>query len=379
MIKVCHIVNLITGRADGVYAYLETIFRNNDNNKYERIFIFQGNPKIESEVKGWGIRVIVEPLLNKKFSPRALLRLYKNIKNENVDIIHSHMIKPYIMAGTVNIFLKKKHIFNYHGIFIKGNIYYSWYQKIIVKCWHHLIVSFNAVNLFIAPSRCSKELLELEIGDNPTVEAYYTGYDLNKHNWIPEGKLIRELNALKQTGKLIGVIGRLCPEKRVDRAIQIFYSLSITNTNLCLVIVGEGEKETSLKKLAKQLGVDDHVYFTGFQQNIKSCFYLFDCILITSDWEGFPNVVWEAMASKVPVVAAAVGGIPEIFNRHNCGLLFEKNDIDDAVTKLQLILSDYELRNIITENGGKAVEEFYNSKKFMERLDQLYTYLIGNC
>lgn len=108
MIKVCHIVNIITGKADGVFTYLKTIFSNNDNSKYQRIIIMHENEMIEKEFHKLGIKVFTEPLLNKKFSFKLFINLYRIIKDNNVDIIHAHFIKPYIISGLLNIILRKK-------------------------------------------------------------------------------------------------------------------------------------------------------------------------------------------------------------------------------------------------------------------------------
>jgi len=123
MIKVCHIVNLITGKSDGVYAHLKSIFRNYDRNKFEHFLIFQGGEKIENEVHELGIKVFTSESLKKKISVQVFSDVYNVIKSEKIDIIHTHLIKPYAIAGLTNIFLRKRFIFNYHGIFLKNNPY----------------------------------------------------------------------------------------------------------------------------------------------------------------------------------------------------------------------------------------------------------------
>ena len=131
MIKICHIVNHITGKADGVYVHLKSIFRNYDRNKFEHILIFQGGEKIENELRELGIKVYTSESLKKKISLKAFSDIYKVIKSEQIDIIHSHLIKPYTIAGLINIFLKKKFVFNYHGIFLKNNPYYNFIERSI--------------------------------------------------------------------------------------------------------------------------------------------------------------------------------------------------------------------------------------------------------
>lgn len=377
MIKVCHIVNLITGKADGVYAHLKMIFENSDKNQFEHILIFQGGEKVEREVKDVGVKVFVSESLKKKISVKAFSDIFRIIKKNKIDIIHTHLIKPYAIAGLVNIILRKKFIFNYHGLFIFRNVYYGFIEKLIYQIIHFILYIFRVVDAVLVPSKRSKELLQRETKLFPEPIVYYNGYSFNQPKSEPDFQLVKLIEHLKQNKIIIAVIGRLEVDKRIDRAIEIVKRLTYRGTNVHLLVFGDGRLKDELKNLIDREGLNENAELLGFVEGIQNYYHLFDIILFTSDWEGMPLSIWEAMANKVPVVATAVGGIPEVFNKHNCGLLFEKDDIDDAVAKLQLILSDNKLRNIITENGRKAVEELYNSEKFMKWLDQLYTYLAG--
>ena len=131
MIKVCHIVNLITGKADGVYSHLKMIFNNYDKKNFEHFLVFQGGEKIEREVSELGVKVFVSTSLKKKFSIKAFIDIYKIIKSTESDVIHSHLLKPYVISGLINIFARRKLIFNYNGLFIHQNIYNGFLEKFI--------------------------------------------------------------------------------------------------------------------------------------------------------------------------------------------------------------------------------------------------------
>ena len=81
MIKVCHIVNLITGQADGVFTHLKMIFENYDKNKFEHFVIFQGGEIVEGELQFLGIKFYKVSSLTKKFTIRTFKEIFKHIKN----------------------------------------------------------------------------------------------------------------------------------------------------------------------------------------------------------------------------------------------------------------------------------------------------------
>ncbi len=87
-IKVCHFVNIITGKSDGVYAHLKMIFKYVNKDKYQHYLVFQGNPSIEKEVTELGVKVFSLPSLNKKFSIKTFIEFYDIIKYQEIDIVH---------------------------------------------------------------------------------------------------------------------------------------------------------------------------------------------------------------------------------------------------------------------------------------------------
>ncbi len=116
---------------------------------------------------------------NKKISIKAFKDIYEILKNNNIDIVHTHLIKPYAISGLVNIFLRKKFIFNYHGIFLKNNPYYNFIERSIYSVIHFLIYLFGKVDVVLVPSKRSKELLAKETKLFPEPTVYYNGYNMN--------------------------------------------------------------------------------------------------------------------------------------------------------------------------------------------------------
>jgi glycosyltransferase involved in cell wall biosynthesis len=377
LIKICHIVNLITGKADGVYAHLKSIFRNYDRNKFEHILIFQGGEKIENEVREFGVKVYTSESLKKKKSLKAFSDIYGVIKSEQIDIIHAHLIKPYAIAGLINIFLKKKFVFNYHGIFLKNNPYYNFIERSIYSAIHYLIYSFSNVDAVLVPSKMSKQFLMEETKLFPEPVVYYNGYSPIQNYFEANDKIALRIEELRRDKKIIAVIGRLEIDKRIDRAIMIIKNLVDQKKNVHLLIFGDGDLENEMVQLVQQYELKNSVDIFGYVEEVKCYYKYFDLVLFTSDWEGMPLTMWEAMANEVPVVAPDVGGFKEILEENKCGLIYESGNLKDAEDKLILLLEDVQLRKRMGINGREVIESNYTEKKFIQQIEKVYTSLMA--
>jgi len=98
----------------------------------------------------------------------------------------------------------------------------------------------------------------------------------------------------------------------------------------------------------------------------------FDLVLFTSDWEGMPITMWEAMVNGVPVIAPDVGGFKEILEENNCGLIYEPGNLTDAEDKLLKLLDNKELITLLGKNGRTAIENNTQRKSLFSKLKSLF-------
>jgi len=376
MIKVCHIINLITGKSDGVYAHLKMIFRNSDKTKFQHYLIFQGGESIEKEVAEMGVKVFVSSSLKEKISVRAFADIYRILKSNNIEIIHTHLIKPYAIAGLVNLILRKKFIFNYHGIFLANNPYYNVIERSIYSSIHKVIYLFRKVDAVLVPSRRSKELLLMETKLFPEPVVYYNGYS-HLNNLTTELSIVERIMKIKSQGNIIVIVARLEIQKRLDVALRLFNSLLERKKSLNLLIFGDGDLKNDLIEITREYGIESQVIFFDYVPNVVAYYKFFDIVLFTSDWEGMPLTIWEAMANEVPVVAPDVGGFKEILEKNKCGLIYEPGNLKDAGDKLILLLEDVQLRKRMGINGREAIESNYTEKKFIQQIEKVYTNLMA--
>jgi len=372
-IKICHILNLITGTADGVYTHLRMLINLLPQDKFSQIIIFQGGDVIKKDLNLTGIKHYVLPLLGKKSVVFSAFQIYKILRSENIDIIQSHLVKPYIICGIVNFFLRKKHIFNYNGFFIQ-NVYYNKYEMLFFNTIHYLINKFKTVDLAVVPSFFSKSLLVKETNLFPEVRVYYNGYDPSFPTHT-DNSIVKLLNSLQKDHFLVGIVARLEIQKRIDLSLKLLKELLKRGNNVYFVYFGDGPLEKNCRELASELNVNDNSIFLGFVENARNYIKFFNSLLFTSDWEGLPLTIWEAMANKVPIVATDVGGNAEIIQRENCGYIFPKGDIISGADYLEILIKDETSCKTLGENGYSALTRKYSHQQFQSFFENLYTEL----
>lgn len=142
------------------------------------------------------------------------------------------------------------------------------------------------------------------------------------YNGIVDVRSVRSTLPLTGTEIVLGVTCRLDPMKGLDDLIRALAMID-SKHNVKLRIVGEGAYLTLLQQLAQQLGVGERVLFSGFKsgQDLLDEYSRFDIYVFPSHWEGLPYALLEAMRAGLPIVATAVGGIPEAIRDDSEGFL----------------------------------------------------------
>jgi glycosyltransferase involved in cell wall biosynthesis len=176
---------------------------------------------------------------------------------------------------------------------------------------------------------------------------------------------------------LVGAVGRLSAEKGFDLLIRAVDQLLQQNLKVDLCIVGEGDDEARLRSLISQLGRDQHIRLLGYRSDTKNLYQAMDVFALSSLREGLPNVLLEAMALEVPIVATRIAGIPRLI-QHGCnGLLVDPGNTVQLAAALHHLLGDEDLRARLRLQGRETVERRYSFHVRMHKIRALYDDLLG--
>lgn len=187
-------------------------------------------------------------------------------------------------------------------------------------------------------------------------------------------------DVLKKTGcvKLLLAVGRLGEEKRFDRLLTAFASVSGTHVDWALVILGDGQQRAMLEEQAVSLGLAQRVCFPGAVGNVSEWYLAADAYALTSRFEGFPNTLLEALAHGVPSVAVDCETGPREILRHEVdGLLVPQDDPEALVVALNDLMGDSERRARFAERAVEARER-YALDSVVDKWEQLFAFLVHN-
>ncbi|MGH8182830.1 MAG: TIGR03088 family PEP-CTERM/XrtA system glycosyltransferase [Rhodanobacteraceae bacterium] len=179
----------------------------------------------------------------------------------------------------------------------------------------------------------------------------------------------------------IGTVGRLDPVKDQAGLISAFSDLCEMlpdmRERLRLVVVGEGPQRHALESQIVRTGVSSQICLLGKRMDVAALLAEFDVFALSSIAEGMPGVVLEAMASGLPVVATAVGGVGEVVSAGVTGTLVPPGDPKALATALAGYVRDAALRTRQGKAGRERVEVCFSLQKMLSAYTALYDDLLG--
>jgi glycosyltransferase involved in cell wall biosynthesis len=197
------------------------------------------------------------------------------------------------------------------------------------------------------------------------------GVDINK---ISHSQPSSELQH-KYQGKFVFLtISRLVPVKNIDLQIEALAKLN--NKNIQLLIAGDGPAKDNLKNLVAKYNLTDQVDFVGWLDNLGQYYKTADCLLLTSDSEGYGMVAAEAVAANLPVIMTDVGVAGELVVDEVNGFVIPINDQQALIQKMSLLIKDKNLLNQFSQNADKFKNKILAKQDLMQKVLQHWQSLI---
>jgi len=204
----------------------------------------------------------------------------------------------------------------------------------------------------------------------------YNSVDMARAEFgLAKAREFRHRYGIPEDRLVVTQVSWLIPEKGVDDLLAAAAGVLAAEPRAHFVLAGDGAHRPNLEKAAGELGIQDHVTFTGVVQDplAEGLFAGSDVVCQMSRWEevfGYVNA--EAMASGKPLVGTRVGGIPEIIDHGKTGYLVDRRDTAAMTSRILELLRDPDLRRRMGEAGRQVAAEKFNHKKNVAQLLKLY-------
>ena len=303
------------------------------------------------------------------FDFRAIKSLLRICRDNNVAIWHAHEYKSNAIGLLLRRYWPMRLVTTVHG-WVDDTMRlraYNCVDRWCLKHYEHVwCVSHklheHCLSMGIQSSKCSR------LDNGVDISQYSRKADIltaQKRLGIPSGRMV------------VGAIGRLSREKGFDTLIRTVHSLAQEGHKVHLVIAGEGPQENALRQLVAQLGAEEYVNILGFQANTVHVYEALNVYALSSVSEGMPNVVLEAMAMGVPIVATRVGAMPQLLTSGLSGLLVEPGSVEKMTLALRTMLTDAELQRRCAAAAFDKVCSDYSFEARMRKVAAFFDSLLS--
>jgi glycosyltransferase involved in cell wall biosynthesis len=294
-------------------------------------------------------------------------RLLKEWKKEPPKIVHTHLYHAGILGRVCAKFSGIKYVI-VHQQGPEQNR--SSLRTLLDRVTHRLVTRYvcsceAVANVLVERERIPRSKISIIYNCiKPNLQVSST---IKPDGWpVPPGK------------KCIGSISRLSTEKGHFFLIQAIAKMVNQGYDIFGVFLGEGGLRSKLIQQTSELAIKDRVFFLGNIDNVYPWLKQFDIFILPSLWEGIPLALLEAMSIGLPVIASNVGGIPEIIQKPEFGLLVPPQDSDALAENIINLLNNQHLRKMIGESGRKHVLDNFSIDATVNKLDQLYKYILSS-
>lgn len=296
---------------------------------------------------------------------RQILGATSFLRRERIDILSCMLglvtlIGPYVgrMAGVPVVVNNQRNL----SYWIAGGAKEAAYR----------FANRHLVDAVMVNSRAAVAELETRFRTPPGKIVFLApGIDLSRFDRSESSDALREELGLGAS-RVVGIVAKLSPVKGHDHFLRAAARIRERRDDVSFLVVGDGPLRVELESLTAELGLTDAVRFVGVRENIPEVLGLMDVFVLSSLSEGAPNVILEAMAAGVPVVASNVGGVPDVVRDRETGRLVEPGDPDALADAVLDILSDETRAGLMGRLAQNIVHAEHDIDDVVEYVEQVF-------
>ncbi len=385
------------------------------DSEFDSVLITGRVPEGEEDMGYFAERNGIEPIfieqMSRELSPKdvvSLWKIYKEIRREKPDIIHTHTAKAGTMGRSAGFLYrwwtlktligqprKVKIIHTFHGHIFHG--YYSDLKTKVFLLIEKTLAKFASDKIIVISDQQKREINEdFNVGENEQFEVIRLGLDLDTFkDWKSRREILRQEVAAADDEILVGLIGRLTEIKNHEMFLQVaaLYkeqaeSASEDFPKLKFIIIGDGHLRNGLEEIANEAELENIVKFLGNRNDVDVFYAGLDIVALTSLNEGTPLSLIEAMANEKPIISTSVGGVVDLLGEIEretedfivCerGIRVESKNSKGFYKGLISLAKNENLRRQFSDNGKDFVFKVYNKQRLINDIKNLYRRLLND-
>jgi glycosyltransferase involved in cell wall biosynthesis len=330
-----------------------------------------------------GVDVVTIPELGREISPLrdllATIRLAGLIRRERPQILHTHTAKAGTVGRAAALLAGPARppivVHTFHGHVLRG--YFGPLRSRFFRALERRLARNSTALVAVSP-QVRDDLVELGVAPPEKFAVVRLGIELEDRVGPVDGRAeTRRYLGIPDGRFAVGWVGRMTAVKRGEDVLEGFKLLRDRGVDATLCLVGDGPDRPQLERRAHELGIVRDTLFLGYQEDVAPLYAAFDALVLPSGNEGTPVSVIEALAAGRPVVAARVGGVPDVVRDGEDGFLVRPGATDELAERLSRLAADPALRERLGAAGRARVVPRYAVDRLVDDVDRLYRSLLA--
>ena len=356
-------------------------------NGFDVTMISAGGEEIKEVIKNEECKHLIFPL-TRKITPiqdlKAALKLFRYLKKEKPYIVHTHTPKAGIVGMLASYLagvpIRLHTVAGLPLMEVRGvkRFVLNFVEKLTYKCSTKVYPNSYGLKKIILKHRFTSEN-KLKVIGNGSSNGIDTSYFDPELFSIEENAVLKTNLGIKKTDFVFIFVGRIVSDKGINELVEAFDKISLVEENIKLLLVGPFEDELDpLQKRTKLLiKNNENIISVGYQNDVRPYFSISNCLVFPSYREGFPNVVMQAGAMKLPSIVSDINGCNEIIENNINGLVIKLKCVSSIYNAMIKITSDKPLFNKLRLNSRDKIRIKYEREVYWGLLLNEYESIIN--
>lgn len=360
-IRVLHVIKSL-GRGGAERLLTETIQQHNKRFQFDVVYFLPWKNQMVKELEQLGCRVYLLPANKTLLMLWRIPSLVRLIQKGKYNLIHCHLPWAGIVGKIAGKLTGVPVVYTEHNNFSSYNVLTRWLHQL----------KFNWYAKVIAVSADAEQALRQALGARTNISVILNGVNTDSFSrkrydilsWKDKLKIPRDKI-------IVSTVAVFRPQKRLDRWITIAEKIVRKYDGVFFIIIGDGLIREELMQQAQGSSLNNNLMFAGLVEDPRPFLACTDIYLMSSEFEGLPVALLEAMSMECLPVVTAVGGIPAVVDSTN-GVLYDRNDIETASARIIEFAQDETKRKSYAEQARTAVSARYSMQRMVGELESTY-------